>query len=85
MKTYVCTLMLVSAIVLPQRAHAERPQRPVPPPVPTRFRCRLGSRRISRHTPSGRKAMSASPSGPCSAGRRMGRRPRCSMRTASRY
>lgn len=34
MKTYVSILVLASAIVVPQGAHAERRQRPVPPPVP---------------------------------------------------
>jgi hypothetical protein len=34
MKTYVYVLIVASAIVLPQRAHAERRDRPAPPPVP---------------------------------------------------
>lgn len=34
MKTYVSVLILVSAIALPQGAHAQRRERPAPPPVP---------------------------------------------------
>ncbi len=34
MKTYISALILLSAIALPQDAHAQRQERPVPPPVP---------------------------------------------------
>lgn len=34
MKTYISVLVLAYAIALPQRAHAQGPERPAPPPVP---------------------------------------------------
>ena len=44
MKTYVSVLILASAIALPQGAHAERPERPAPPPVPDEIRVPPGFR-----------------------------------------